>query len=326
MTPQTIAITHSPAYIILTWSGGNDVKRIPKRNLTIIYHNESNIDKVYLNWPAGAYGQKKDHMSLDYTQISSPAVASNAALAILLQVYVDDQDAGGLALSASVLIGKSLAATEEDFVVTFTTAQTLTFSSYPTGITAITATDIEVVRQIDATGDVVETFFRQDTPMTMAGAVLTIAAATFTNTDTFVVYTNIPRDIMVVTETVLASIDADQDDIKDATRRSVGHWGSDTYGDTLTHTGAWYAFRVVEEATLAAITDIPPSGPVSTIPLATAIPAGAYISATGRFTSVTLDDGMITLYRILLFTTTTSTTTSTTSTTTSGEGGGAEPL
>ena len=160
MTPQTIAITHSPAYIILTWSGGNDVKRIPKRNLTIIYHNESNIDKVYLNWPAGAYGQKKDHMSLDYTQISSPAVASNAALAILLQVYVDDQDAGGLALSASVLIGKSLAATEEDFVVTFTTAQTLTFSSYPTGITAITATDIEVVRQIDAAGNVVENYFR----------------------------------------------------------------------------------------------------------------------------------------------------------------------
>ena len=208
-TKQTIAITHSRAYIILTWSGG-DVKRIPKKNLTIIYRDDLNIDdtKVYLNWPAGDYPQAKDHQEVDYTDVSSPTVASNAALAVILQAYADEG------------------------------------------------------------GD------------------------------------------LVITETLLASIDSDQSDIQEATRREVGYFGSDTYGDALTHTGAWFALRVDTAAEIDAITDVC-TGPVSTIPLATAIAAGAYLSAAGRFTSITLGEGMVTLYRILLFTTTTSTTTTT---------------
>ena len=291
-TKQTIAITHSPAYIILTWSDGNDVKRIPKRNLSIIYHNDSNNDKVYLNWPAGTYGQKKDHMSLDYTGISSPAVGSNAALAILLQIYVDDQSGGAIAIGGTVLIGKSVGATEEDFVVTRTAATQLTFSVYPIGITAITDdADIEAVRQINAAGTVVQTYTRDDVAMDITANVLTITGAVFAADDTFVVYTNIPHII--------------------AERRAVGFWGSDTYNDALTHNGAWYALRVVTDATIAAITDNPTSGPVSTIPIGAAIPANAYISAAGYFSNIRLTSGIVVMYRIMIipFTTTTTTTT-----------------
>ena len=289
MTPQTISITHSASYIILTWSDGDDVKRIPKRNLTIIYHEDSNNDKVYLNWPAGVYKQNKDHMSLDYSQISSPTVASNAALAVLLQSYVDDHSIA-ISVGGNVLTGKSLGATEEDFVVTRTSATQLTFSSFPEEVPSITADDIEVVRQIDSTGDVVDTFDRSDLGV-MTGNVLTISSATFAAGDTFVVYTNIPHIL--------------------AERRAVGHWGSDTYADALTHAGLWYSLRVVDEATIAAITDVT-SGPASTIPLATAIPAGAYISAAGYFSSITLTSGIVTMYRIRPATSTTTTTTTTT--------------
>ncbi len=302
---QTIAITHSSAYVIFTWSDGDDVKRIPKRNLTIIYHNQSENDKVYLNWPAGAYGQKKDHMSLDYTWISSPAVGSNAALALLLQIYVDDQSSG-IAVGGGVLVGKSVGATEEDFVVTYTSATQLTFSIFPIGITGITAIDIEVVRQINAVGLVVQTYTRDDTSMDVTADVLTVTGAAFAVGDTFVIYTKIPHII--------------------AERRAVGFWGSDTYGDGNNHNGAWYALRVVAEATIGDITDNPLSGPISTIPLGVPIPANAYISAAGYFSNIQLDVGMVVMYRIMLATTTTTSTTSTTSTTTTGDGGGGGPV
>jgi len=91
------------------------------------------------------------------------------------------------------LVGKSASATKEDFVVAYTAATQLTFSSFPAGIGGFSATDIESVRQINAAGVVVATYSRDDVAMESTGVVLTVVGAVFTNTDTFVVFTNVPR-------------------------------------------------------------------------------------------------------------------------------------
>ena len=76
---------------------------------------------------------------------------------------------------------------------------------------------------------------------------------------------------------------------------SVGWKGCDIYSDTDTHTGAWKAFIVLAEATINAITDN--GDDVSTIPTASAIPVGTFISANGNFTSIDLTSGTVIMYR-----------------------------
>jgi len=88
-------------------------------------------------------------------------------------------------------IGKAAAATGSDFDIAYTSADTMTFSNYPAGVTGLHADDIELVRQINASGAVVETYSRNDTTMSITGNVLTVTGATFGATDTFVVLTNI---------------------------------------------------------------------------------------------------------------------------------------
>jgi len=88
------------------------------------------------------------------------------------------------------LVGK---ATNGDFVTAYTSGTTITLSSLPSPVTAITGDDIEVVRQIDTTGAWVADFIKKDNLITVAANVITVAGATFAATDTFVVYTNIPR-------------------------------------------------------------------------------------------------------------------------------------
>ena len=93
-------------------------------------------------------------------------------------------------------IGKAAAA-NGDFDVAYTAATQITFSNYPAGVTAIHADDIECVKQIATGGSVTKIFNREDATMVMAGAVLTVTGAAFVNTDTFVVYTNISRDVEI---------------------------------------------------------------------------------------------------------------------------------
>ena len=88
-------------------------------------------------------------------------------------------------------IGKATAANSEDFNVAYTSGTTVTFSNYPSGITAFHADDIELVRQIDTDGAVVESYTRDDATMSITGNVLTVSGADFGATDTFVVLTNV---------------------------------------------------------------------------------------------------------------------------------------
>lgn len=88
-------------------------------------------------------------------------------------------------------IGKDPSATNGDFDVAYASANTLTLSNYPSPLTGLHADDIELVRQIDNTGAVVETYSRDNAAMSIAGNVLTVTGAAFGATDTFVILTNI---------------------------------------------------------------------------------------------------------------------------------------
>jgi hypothetical protein len=93
-------------------------------------------------------------------------------------------------------VGKASTIATRDFTTAYTAATQITLSGYPAGITAFVAEDIEFVRQINNTFSVVSVFHREDSPMTIAGNVLSITNASFAATDTFVVVTNVPRKII----------------------------------------------------------------------------------------------------------------------------------
>jgi len=100
------------------------------------------------------------------------------------------ESGGGAGSVSSAYIGKP---TNGDFVTAYASGTTVTLSSLPSGVTSITDEDIEFVRQINAAGTVVATYTRDETLMTVTANVLSVPAATFGATDTFVVGTNIPR-------------------------------------------------------------------------------------------------------------------------------------
>ena len=95
-------------------------------------------------------------------------------------------------------IGK-LTGENGDFDVSYNGATTLDIDSYPPGITEIFDADIEVIRQIDATGTVVTDYSRRNYTMTIVAGRITVTGATFANTDSFVVYTNLFKDNDIVT-------------------------------------------------------------------------------------------------------------------------------
>lgn len=95
--------------------------------------------------------------------------------------------------SSTTLIGKPSTGINGDFDVTFGTPTTITFSNYPAGITGFTTADIESVKQINAAGEVVHVYTRDNSSMTVTGDTLTVPGAVFTGTDSFIVTTNAPR-------------------------------------------------------------------------------------------------------------------------------------
>jgi len=93
------------------------------------------------------------------------------------------------------LVGKP-SGTNGDFTTAYAAATQFTCSSLPTGTSSITNKDIVSVAQINSSGVVVKTFFRDDETITCSGTdptTVTVAGATFGATDSFVVYTNIER-------------------------------------------------------------------------------------------------------------------------------------
>jgi len=101
-----------------------------------------------------------------------------------------DINVDNTSLSTDGYIGKPTGQ-NGDFVTAYTSAETITFTSLPTGVTAFFSTDIVSVQQISVAGEILNTYTRDDALMTMVGDVLTVVDATFGPTDTFIVYTNV---------------------------------------------------------------------------------------------------------------------------------------
>lgn len=92
------------------------------------------------------------------------------------------------------LIGKSNGG---DFVTAYTSATQITCSGLPTYHANLISEDIETIRQINNLGKVVHSYSRDDIIIDITLNVITIASATFAETDKFVIFTNIPRAVLV---------------------------------------------------------------------------------------------------------------------------------
>lgn len=212
MATTSYTITSAPGYIIITDAAGTDTDRqlnIPVSGITIHarYDFKREREEVSIYWESGNWVKTQDYLSLYYTEVAVPALASNAALIALLRSLVASASLGGGGSGdEAFLVGKSAEATLEDFTVAFLAPTTLTLANFPYGIVGISATDIETVRQInDVTGDVVAEYKRADTPMVVAAGVLTVTGAAFTAGDYFVIMTNIPRATLEASQTDIES-------------------------------------------------------------------------------------------------------------------------
>lgn len=101
------------------------------------------------------------------------------------------------AISTSGLIGKPSGG---DFTTAYASATTITLGVYPDG-TAPTADDIVTIVQIATGGAVTATYSRDDKTMSISGATLTVTGASFAASDSFVIYTNVPRKAEIIYDT-----------------------------------------------------------------------------------------------------------------------------
>jgi hypothetical protein len=107
-----------------------------------------------------------------------------------------DVNVDSTSISVNAYVGKPVGG-NGDFVTTYTSATQITLSALPTGITNINQQDIELIRQINTSGTVVNSYSRDDATITIAANVITVAGATFGATNTFVVYTNLAKPVAI---------------------------------------------------------------------------------------------------------------------------------
>jgi len=98
-------------------------------------------------------------------------------------------DVNNASNDVSGYVGKA-SGTNADFTTAYTSATTITLSNFPIGVSAFVADDIVSVEQYATDGSQTARYTRDDAAFTMSSDVLTVAGASFVNTDTFVVYTN----------------------------------------------------------------------------------------------------------------------------------------
>lgn len=95
-------------------------------------------------------------------------------------------------ISTSGLVGKSSGG---DFTTAYAGATTIDCTSLPTYHGTLIADDIISVVQVATGGGVTATYHRDDVVMTVATNTITVTGAAFVASDTFVVYTNIARQV-----------------------------------------------------------------------------------------------------------------------------------
>lgn len=115
-------------------------------------------------------------------------------------VVSGDINVDSTSISIDAYVGKP-SGTNADFVTARTANTTFTCATLPTGVSAIKTEDIELIRQINASGAVVNTYSRDDVTVTCAGTdptTVTVAGATFGATDTITLVTNISKPKKIV--------------------------------------------------------------------------------------------------------------------------------
>ena len=119
-----------------------------------------------------------------YTNINKVEISSGAS-AIEGTVKIDSS------LLSGFLIGKSGGG---DFTTTYASGTTITIGTLPYTHTLL-ADDILAVVQVSTAGVVLNTYTRNDVTLTVAALVLTVTGAAFNSDDTFIIYTNISREL-----------------------------------------------------------------------------------------------------------------------------------
>lgn len=175
----------------LVWSA-TEKETIPKLGLrTRIYG-----DLLILILPAGDSAQgssQRGEIKINWNDVTLPAgLTSTEDLRTILLGYIGSVYSGASGIPSNCYIGK-LAAANGDFNVSYTGPTTITINTFPAGITTIIASDIFLIRQIDSTGVWVADYMLTTATITMVGAVITVAEATFAAGDAFIVFTSIPR-------------------------------------------------------------------------------------------------------------------------------------
>lgn len=130
---------------------------------------------------------RQDREYKKFVELPDGSVAIQTTAQIEGDVNVDNTS-----LSTDGYIGKP-SGENGDFTTAYTAATQVTLSSFPPNISTFYDSDIVAIQQIDNTGEVQNTYTRDDAVMTIVADVVTVTGATFAATDTFVVYTSVPR-------------------------------------------------------------------------------------------------------------------------------------
>lgn len=115
-------------------------------------------------------------------------------------VVSGDINVDNTSISIDSYVGKP-SGNNADFTTARTANTTFTCASFPTGVSSINKEDIEIIRQINATGAVVATYSRDDVTITCAGTdptTVTVTGAVFGATDSIILVTNISKPKKIV--------------------------------------------------------------------------------------------------------------------------------
>ena len=108
-----------------------------------------------------------------------------------------DVNVDSVSIATSGYVGKA-SGTNGDFTTAYASGTTITASSLPSGVSALNDDDIVSIVQINSSGEVQNTYSRDDVTITTSGTdptTITVTGATFGATDSFIVYTNINRAV-----------------------------------------------------------------------------------------------------------------------------------
>jgi len=201
---RTVTLADSGNSIRLGWGDTPDYQFITKNySVTPVDMSGTGADSDYVIIQSEITTQVAQ---IAVGDITAPVVANLAALVTLLEGWNDTSTTSssmttieGLISSLeggySTLVGKTAnpPVNNTTFTAVYQAATGITISNLPTWHTLaeFTAQDIEKIDRYDTAGIFVASYNRQDTLITYANPIITVTGVTFTNTDTFVVYTNV---------------------------------------------------------------------------------------------------------------------------------------